>query len=157
MSETIIEQPDEETQVVPEVKPEETPVVQEEQPVVETPKEEVKEEPTFEVKGQRLNATQIKEALDAQRNRDEWQKSNTRKAQELAEERKRLQEADYIAGKIKEHPEVLQKLFTPEPQRNFDADWQNLIATRPVDQYSQEYVQWERAKDQLLYEKAASE
>ena len=63
------------------------------------PTEDGDAEPTFELEGESYTVEQITEALNDSRNKSEWQKSNTQKAQELSQREKELQsELDRIKG-----------------------------------------------------------
>lgn len=114
-----------------------------------------------EIDGQRLSAAQIKDAMAALANREAWQKENTRKSQEIAEQRraweKEQQEILFLKKKLEEKPDVVQKIFAPEAERNFEAELQELYSRKPQDPFSQEYVQWEFTKDRLNREIAKTE
>ena len=166
---SVIEAPDEPTEATVEAK--ETPAEEpkETQPVEQpAPKEEqapvTEEEPIVEVDGQRLTATQIKEALDSAKNKAEWQKSNTQKSQEIAEERRRIESERQelllgreVAARLKTRPDLANVLFAPEAVRDPNAEYQALLGQRPQDIYSQEYQRWEMQKDQLVRDIAKTE
>jgi hypothetical protein len=149
---------DSEVSNVPETPVAEAPVVETpavepqaepEQPPVTTP-----EEPSIELDGQRLTATQIKEMKKAQEDRDKWQKANTQRAQELAEKERRLSKYALIDEAVQRNPNVLQTIFTPAPQVDLNADLQAHYNKRPADVFAPDYAQWEMQKDLLLSQRA---
>lgn len=136
-----------ETEIQPEV-PEETKGEQEPEPSAPV------EEPEYEVEGQRYKASQLKEALDAAKNKSEWQKSNTLKAQEIAAKRKELEQAEAIYNLVKSDPTKLQKLLAPEPERDFDGELKSHYQKRP-EVYGEDYIKWEFERDRLVAEQAS--
>ena len=122
----------------------------EEQP---TPQEE---EAVVEIDGQKLTAKELKEWQEAFKNKSEWQKSNTQKAQEIAAQRKEMEEAIAINTLLKSKPELKQRLFTPEPERNLQSELDAHYGKRP-EVYGDEYIQWEKTRDRLVSETAAIE
>ena len=113
-------------------------------------------EAEVEIDGQRYTVTRVKEWQEAAKNKDQWQKSNTLKAQEIAAKRKTLEEAEAIYNVLKQNPEKLQKIFAPEPERDFDKETQAHYSRRPLE-YGDEYVRWEQERDRLITEKATSQ
>jgi len=155
MEETVVNQDVSEPSNVPDAVVEEK-VVAEAEPV--KPAEPVVEEPTFELDGQRLTASQIKEMKDALENKDKWTKTNTQRAQEIAAERKRLARYELLDEQLQKNPAALQTLFQPPaPQRDLTAELQLLYQQKPQDIFSPEYQQWEMEKDQALYRKSVEE
>lgn len=156
----IIERGDESEETNVAVEPKVEPTAVEPAPVVEHP-EPTPEEPEFEIEGQRLKASQIKAALEAEKNKAEWQRSNTQKAQEIAEERRRL-EAErqelllgrQITERLKSNPDLARQIFTPPQVKDVDAEYAQHLQNRPADLYSAEYLQWDVKRDQLLRESA---
>ena len=159
MESTILEKPDPEPGNEPQEKEVQEPVVEAPEPKAEpeqpteTPTE-VPEEPTIEFDGQRLTASQIKEWKEAHENKKEWQRANTQRAQEIAEERKKLARASLIEEQFSKRPELLQELFKPPVARNIDVELQSLYQSEPQDIFSPEHQQWMLNKDRLLLEKA---
>ena len=153
---TIIEAPDElETSTVEEPVIEAKPEVEAESTPEPEQTEESQTEATYEIEGQRLTASQVKEALEAQKNKSEWQRTNTQKAQEIAEQRRLLEQEQQVAilgRKLLERPDLIQAVLQPVQAKNLTVELQNLNAQRPQDPYSQEYAQWEQAKDMKLME-----
>jgi hypothetical protein len=105
--------------------------------------EKVEKEATVELDGQQIPLSQVKEALDVAKNQKDWLRNNTQKAQELADQKRQLQEFAYIAEQVKARPEILQQLFAPKPERDIDAEIRQMYAQRPIDFSSQEYVNWD--------------
>lgn len=136
-----------ETEIQTEV-PEETKGEQEPEPSAPV------EEPEYEVEGQRYRASQLKEALEASKNKAEWQKSNTLKAQEIAAKRKELEQAEAIYNLVKGDPTKLQRLLAPEPERDFKGELEKHYKMRP-EVYGQEYIDWEFRRDSLVAEQAS--
>jgi hypothetical protein len=154
---TIIEAPDE-LETTSTAKGEDTQSTETTEKVSEVAEETVEsqpEEPTFEIEGQRLTAAQVKEALEAHKNKSEWQKANTQKAQEVAEQRRLLEQesqALFLGKKLLERPDLIQAVIQPVQAKNLQAELQAVMAKRPQDPYSQEYAQWEYEKDMKLVE-----
>jgi hypothetical protein len=130
----------------PETKPE-IEVKEEKQP------ESSQEEAVVEIDGEKYTASQLKEWQDDHKNKSEWQKSNTLKAQQTAAERKELEEAIAINTLLKSKPELKQRLFTPEPERDFDTELKAHYGKRP-EVYGDEYIRWEYERDKLVSEQA---
>lgn len=147
--------PEVETQVV------ETPQ-KEEQPLglePETPTEE--QEPAIEFDGKKYTSSQFKEMEKAYTNSTEWQKTNTQRAQEVAEERRQLEERaarvsmlEGLAEKVQTNPDLLKQIFAPRQEKDYDAELNRHWQQRPSDTGSQEYVNWEYQKDMILAERA---
>jgi len=114
------------------------------------------QEQEYEVEGQRYTAAQLKEALEAAKNKSEWQKSNTLKAQEIARQRKEVEEAIALRKILEQKPEKLQQIFAPEPERNYDAELQAHYQARP-EVYDQNYINWELRRDSLIREQATAQ
>jgi hypothetical protein len=144
--------PAEETKVAEPTQPE-VPVETKEEKQPETSQED---EAVVEIDGQKLTAKELKEWQEAYRNKSEWQKSNTQKAQEIAVQRKEMEEAIAINTLLKSKPELKQRLFTPEPERNLQSELDAHYGKRP-EVYGDEYIQWEKTRDRLVSETAALE
>lgn len=95
----------------------------------ETPSNEgtaPEQEQEIEFEGTKYKATQIKEALEAAKNREKWQKELTQRSQALSEEQKkyrnfesesqRLERAAKIHDRLQEHPELLRRFKDAERQ-----------------------------------------
>lgn len=152
-----VPQPDPKPPVNPPAEPSNPPV--EPEPEVAEPGTEPQPEstpapePTIEIDGQQIPLSQAKEALEVAKNQKEWKQKNTQRAMELAERERQLQEASLIAERAKANPQLLQQLFAPQQERDFNAELQALWAKRPQDIYSQEYANWEFEKDRLNSER----
>jgi len=118
-----------------------------------TEEKPAEKEATVELDGQQIPLSQLKEALDIAKNQKEWNRKNTQSAQEIADQKRQLQEAAYIAEQVKSHPEILQQLFAPKPERDIDAEIRQMYAQRPVEFNSQEYVNWDYQMRMLESEK----
>lgn len=114
------------------------------------------EEPEVEIEGEKVTVAQLKEWREAAKNQKEWQKSNTVKAQQIAEDRKRLQQAEMLYDFFQKNPEKFQKIVAPEPARDFNTELETLYQQRPTEDPN-EYWKWEQKKDRLIAEKAAAE
>jgi hypothetical protein len=105
---------------------EETQAKAEAQTAVETAKEQ-----EFEVDGEKLTASQIRELKKNYANDSSWKDKNRRESEELNKRSQKVSKLELIAPLIEQRPEVLQQLFAPKQERNFQAELNALDAQRP--------------------------
>jgi hypothetical protein len=117
--------------------------------------QESQEEPTFEVDGEKLTASEIKELRKNFKNDSEWKKENTRKSQEIAAKEKEL--APLLMIPPEQRMEILQKLYQPKQERNIDAELDQLYTQKPDVYDTVATAQWERQKDVLIATKIATD
>lgn len=122
-----------------------------------TPATPAPQEPTFDIDGEKLTAAQIKEWKEKYGRDSKWIQTNEERAAALNQQEEELRQLRLIKPLIEQRPDVLQQLFQPPQQRNFETELQQLYAQRP-DPYNdpQNYAAWEMRKDQLNSERTAS-
>jgi hypothetical protein len=173
MESTVIERPDESEETnVEEASPETTETVETadtdevvEEDGQESPEETdgeatetSQDEPTVELDGEKIPLSQIRKMRQDYANDSKWTEKNTKRAQELSEKEKRLAKFELLESQLEQRPEVLQELFKPKPQRDFNAEVQAINNARPdpnVDWNG--YVNWENARTRLIAEQVAHE
>src|SRR5437867_3094208 len=121
--ETVLEMPDTPPKETPAEVPE-TPVSTPVEPAPQTPETETPAapapvEPTFDIDGEKLTASQIKELREKYERDSKWIQSNEARAAELNRQEEELRQIRAFKGLVDQRPDVLQQLIQPPPQRNF--------------------------------------
>lgn len=100
-------------------------------------------ESEFEIDGEKLTASQIRE-LKKKYDRDtNWVQRNEARAAELKREREELAPLLAIKPILEQRPELYQQLFTPPQKRNYDAELQQLYMQEPDrNLYPEHWAAW---------------
>lgn len=128
-----------------------------ETPVAATPTAPAPPEPTFEVDGEKLTASQIRELREKYQRDSKWIQTNESRAAELNRQEEELRQIRAIKPLLEQRPDIVQQLFQPTPQRNFDAEMQQLYAQEP-DRFQdpQGYVAWKMREAQVVSDRTAA-
>lgn len=131
-----------------------------EQPAKEEPQ---KEEPTFEVDGEKYTASQIKKLKEDFDNDSKWKDKNRRESEELNRKRQELQPLELIRPFLEQRPELLQEFFKPKQSRDFDKELQAHYDSRaalPRDDAGnfdyRAFSEWELKRDRLNADRASN-
>jgi hypothetical protein len=119
-----------------------------------TPEVPANDEPSFEVDGEKLTPTQIREWRKKYDRDTKWVQANEERSAQLKRDETEISALRALKPYLDQRPDVLQQLFTPKPERNFDTEIQQLYQYRPLDTGSQEYVNWDYQVRNLYAEKA---
>jgi len=144
-------------------------VVTETQEVSEQPTQEetpvaTQEEPTFELDGEKLTATQIRKLKEDYENDTRWQAKNRRESEEINNRKRELGPLELIKPYLEQRPDILQEILKPKPTRDFDKELrdhydarENLPRTADGSNYDyRAYTAWELEKDRLTTERAST-
>lgn len=108
-------------------------------------------DPVVELDGEQYTLAQLREMQDALKNKNQWQTSNTQKAQEVAEKRRLV---DEVLEQINNNPSLIQRGQAASPQANAPdpltqatEELEAIYGKRPEDPFSPEARTWEREKD----------
>lgn len=116
------------------------------------------DEPTVEIDGEKLPLSEIKRLREERKNDAEWKKNNTIKSEELARKERELQDLIALRPYLQQRPEIVQQLFQPAPQRDYDKELSEHYSQRPED-FADGNVrrEWEQKRDNLLYQKSVAD
>lgn len=89
------------------------------------------DEPVFEIDGEKLTASEIRQLKKDRENDSKWKDENRRKAEELNRRAKELGPLELLKPYLEQRPEVLQQLFAPKQERNLQAELSALDAKKP--------------------------
>jgi hypothetical protein len=121
-----------------------------------TPEGTANDEPSFELDGEKLTPTQVRDWKKKYDRDTKWVQANEERSAQLKRDETEISALRALKPYLDQRPDVLQQLFTPKQERNFDTEIQQLYQYRPVDTNSQEYVNWDYQVRNLYAEKAES-
>lgn len=119
-------------------------------------KAEAVEEPTFEVDGEKLTASQIKKLKEDYTNDSKWKARNQAEAEANKKARLEVAQLEYLKSVLEQRPEILQQLIAPPVKRDFDRELQEHYANVPSEYDQAALIQWNLKRDSLIREQAAS-
>ncbi len=164
MASTIIEAPDDSAQSNVEVTTDTnvtaTPETQkvEEKPVVESEEtqQQAQTDETVELEGKKYTASQIKKWEQEYENDSKWRTKNQEESARLNREAEELAQLRALKPLLEQRKDVLQQLFQPQQQRDFDAELNQLIQNEPDPSiYPVEHRQWQYQKELLASDRTA--
>jgi len=132
-------------------KAEESPAVDTEQTPEETPEE------TILFKGEQVPVSKIDQLMKDYENDSKWKRRNQEESEAIKKEKAELAQLQFLKSQIEQRPDVIQALLTPQKQRDIDAELREVYSKRPDPLDTQQYAEWEKGKDSLIYEKALTE
>lgn len=107
-------------------------------------------EPTVEIDGEQVPISEVKRLREEYKNDSNWKDKNRRTSEELNAQRKELAQLELIKPLIEQHPEILQQLFTPKQNQNFETELQAHLSQEPdATQDWNAWRAWNFKKDEL--------
>lgn len=120
--------------------------------------EPLKDEPTVEVDGEKIPHSQIKKWKEDFKNDSDWKRKNDERSAQLAAQEREVEQFRVLKPYLEKRPDIIQQLFQPAPQRDFNKEFSDLYTAQP-DQFAdpQKLQDWSIRRDNLIADKSATE
>ena len=122
----------------------------------DAPAPEESQEPTVELDGEQVPLSELKKMRADFKNDSNWKDKNRRESEELNKKQQRYARLELLEPYLEQHPEIIQQIVQPKPQRDIDRELQEHYNNIPNPDIDPDGARaWALKRDQMILEGSA--